>query len=806
MKKNISINISGIIFHIEEDGYESLRKYLDSINRYFASFEDSSEIISDIESRIAEIFLGKLNEGKQVITAEDVKSLMVTMGSVTDFKAAEEEAAAESAGASSSSTRQEQSSSQSSSASGQATPPKKLVRDVKRKVLGGVCAGLAHYLNIDAVWMRVLFALLALGSSGALIILYIILWIALPESSDLDDQPSVKKMYRDPENKVIGGVAAGLAAFMGIDLAIVRLIFVVLGFFGFGIVLYIIFWIALPEAKTITEKMEMQGEPVTLSNIESSVKKGINEKDGPEESMLAKIILFPFRAIAAILNAFAKILGPVFMVFIEVLRIGVGAIISIMGLAFLLSCLFAFGIFGGLMSANRLPENWNMQFFSIPLEPFQNTFSGWTLLFAFIAVLVPALVIFLLGISAIAKKIVFGPTAGWTLFVMFFVSVLFLSFSVPQMIYSFKEEGEVKVEKTFPMIGKTTYLKIRETGLDDYDVTNITLLPYDGKEIKLMQRFEAQGSNRKEARENTQMVEYKVDQQDSTIWFDSNITFKKDAKFRAQRLQLDVYIPQNTPFVIEDELWRLITNYPRYRHDNQTETWKFVERELTCLTCPDYEGTSIKGERTISKLNLNDQYGYKDFNALDLSGIMNVRIQQGGEFAVDMGRDNRLKERYDVYLDGETLVISYDDKRKFFWNNKFWGDDDEIQIKITMPSLQEMSVTGAGKVTFNGFEENDLEVNLTGAVMADGDINAHNINIDITGASFLDLKGRGDFMDASLTGASGLRAYGYEVDRGVVEAHGASTAKVNVTSSLEITSSFASNVSYRGSPEIIKRR
>ncbi len=91
MKKNISINISGIIFHIEEDGYESLRKYLDSINRYFGSFEDSSEILSDIESRIAEIFLSRLNEGKQVITLEDVNGLIATMGNVNDFKAAEEQ-------------------------------------------------------------------------------------------------------------------------------------------------------------------------------------------------------------------------------------------------------------------------------------------------------------------------------------------------------------------------------------------------------------------------------------------------------------------------------------------------------------------------------------------------------------------------------------------------------------------------------------------------------------------------------------------------------------------------------------------
>src|SRR6187549_1651124 len=89
MKKNISINISGIIFHIEEDGYENLKKYLDSINKYFSTFEDSSEILADIESRIAEIFLSKLNEEKQIITAEDVSSLVATMGSVSDFKAAE---------------------------------------------------------------------------------------------------------------------------------------------------------------------------------------------------------------------------------------------------------------------------------------------------------------------------------------------------------------------------------------------------------------------------------------------------------------------------------------------------------------------------------------------------------------------------------------------------------------------------------------------------------------------------------------------------------------------------------------------
>ena len=80
-----------IIFHIEEDGFETLRKYLDSINSYFSSYEESEEIIADIEGRIAEIFLERLSDGKQVVSAEDVSDLMKIMGNTSDFEAMEEE-------------------------------------------------------------------------------------------------------------------------------------------------------------------------------------------------------------------------------------------------------------------------------------------------------------------------------------------------------------------------------------------------------------------------------------------------------------------------------------------------------------------------------------------------------------------------------------------------------------------------------------------------------------------------------------------------------------------------------------------
>jgi phage shock protein PspC (stress-responsive transcriptional regulator) len=797
MKKNISINISGIIFHIEEDGYETLRKYLDSIKRYFASFEDSSEILIDIESRIAEIFLAKLNEGKQVITAEDVNGLIATMGSVNDFKAAEEQEL----GASDLASEEAKNKSHASGSAREAA--KKLYRDQKRKIAGGVCAGLAHYFNIDPVWPRLLFALLVLGSYGSLLIVYVILWIVLPASGELVEEASVKKMYRDSEKKVIGGVASGVAAFFGADIALIRVLFVIFAIFGgLGLLVYIILWIALPEAKSITEKMQMQGEPVTLSNIETSVKKSLNEKDGEEESVLTKIVLFPFRLIAMIINGIAKVLGPVFKVGVDVLRMFIGIVITLSGLAMFVAILIGAGLVFGFISLSALPSWWDIPVHEIgfPLEALRNSFPTWTIFFAFLMAIIPAMFIILIGNSIIAKRIVFNALTGWSLFVLFFISVGVLSFSIPQIVYSFKEEGEYRVEKTFPIDGKIPVLKVNEVGLDDYDVTSLTIKGYEGTDLKLVQRFEAQGNTRKVAGENARMIDYNVTQNDSIITFDSNITFKKDAKFRAQRLDMDLFIPYNTLFVIEEGTWRMIDNnyreYDGYRDSNFNKTWKMTRDGFECTNCLE------PSER--KAVELRDQFGLEDFSSIDLSGLFDVRIEQGDVYAVQLDGPEREKKRYDVYREQETLVIEYKNEDKFFWKKDLF-DEDKVKITITMPDLKELDVKGAGKLTFQGFREQDIEIKLTGAVNGEGDIYSENLTIDLTGASTLELKGSGQFMEANLTGACGLRAYNYEVNHAIVEAHGASSAKVFVTNKLEIDKGVASSVSHRGEPEVITR-
>lgn len=797
MKKNISINISGIIFHIEEDGYESLRKYLDSINKYFASFEDSSEILADIESRVAEIFLSKLNEGKQVITAEDVNTLISTMGSVSDFKAAEEQefASGQSKETGPSSSKSEYNSSSSSSSStgstGQ-TRPQQLQRDQKRKIVGGVCSGLGIYFNVDPLWIRLLFALLAFAY-GITILVYVIMWIVVPGSYELEEPEVGKKMFRDGERKVIGGVSGGIAAFFGIDIIAVRLLFIVMGiFFGVGFIIYIVLWIAVPEAKSLTDRMEMQGEPVTLSNIESNIKKNLNVDSEKEESTATKILLFPFRLIGLLLGVLGKILVPL----LEIFRVAIGIVVILLGVALIFATVITGGVLVGLFSAGSMPwAHFSYDEVSMPLEVFTNSFSGWMVFSAFLAAIIPSILITLLGASIIAKKYVFGPSVGWAMFVLFFVSVAMLSVSIPRIVYQFKEEGEFREETSYNLPGKKAIFHINEVGMDDYHVVSLTLKGHEGKDFKLVQVFKAQGATKQKAIENSKMIGYTVDVRDSVMTFDSNIQFKKDAIFRAQRLDMTLYIPYNHPFVMDESMSRFISQYIDWE-DMDGYTWEMNDKGLKCLTCPVSEE---------EKNNVADDYGLTDFDELEIRGVFDVNVNRGDNYAVELIGSDRDKEKYKIYKLGSTLVIDYERiSKKFNWKDPI-VDEDEIRINITMPTLEKLEAEGVGKIEFENFDSDNTRIDLHGPVKLQGELNTRDLVIKLVGSAEADLSGHATNLDAEVQFASKLRAYNLEVEDAIVEASGASSAKVNVSKSLEMDEGLASHIDHRGEAHVIKR-
>lgn len=790
MKKNISINISGIIFHIEEDGYDRLKKYLDSINKYFSSFEDSTEILADIESRIAEIFLSKLSEGKQVITAEDVNALISTMGSVSDFRAAEEEEVAGD-GSQPKGENKDQSSSQREERKYSA--PKQLVRDEKRKMLGGVCAGIAHYANVDPVWIRLLFALTT-AFYGITFLIYIIMWVAMPGSYDIEEPADNKKMFRDPETKVIAGVSGGVAAYFGIDITIVRILFIVFTFAGgAGLLVYIVLWVILAEANTLTDRMQMQGEPVTLSNIESNIKKGLDIKDGEVESTLTKILLFPFRVIAFLITLLAKILGPM----VEVVRVAIGVVVASMGIGFILLVVTAAGTILGLVT---FPAFWDIPHwhdFNFPIESIHEIVPVWVGLTASLVAIIPGILLFLLGFSIIAKRNVITQPVGWTLFVLFFAGIGLLSYGGSRIALKFREDGTHKTERVFDLNDRTAILRMREYGYDDEDYDDyrnveLRLRGYDGKDFKLEENYEAQGSSRQDAIANAQMVTYNVTQEDSILIFDSHLNFKDDAVFRAQELDLYLYIPYNYPFVMEEGMSRFINQYVDYEYMDG-HTWIMTRDGLECRDCQDETGSNFLNGPDIT-----------DFDAIDLSGAFDVTIRQGDDYSIEFTGPEHERSKYNIYRSGQTLVIDYEGRDNFNFDVKDI-DMDEVRINITMPSLEALEAVGYGSIRFDELTAGDIEIDLKGPIRAHGELIAENIVINLNGSAEADLSGSAETLTAEIKFASSFNGYNLEVEDAIVEAIGASSAELNVTGTLEIDEGLASDIDFRGNPQVIRR-
>ncbi|MBB3056702.1 PspC domain-containing protein [Mucilaginibacter gotjawali] len=174
MNKTIIININGIVFHIEEDAYEILKNYMTDVKRHFSNSADSLEITTDIENRIAEMFSEILaKDNRQVIVDQDVHSVIEQMGSVADFENAEEDAKHE------------------SSSYGYTLETRRLFRDPDDHLVAGVCSGIANYFDIDAVWIRLAFAI-SFAFAGTGLILYIILWIIVPKAITRADRMSMK--------------------------------------------------------------------------------------------------------------------------------------------------------------------------------------------------------------------------------------------------------------------------------------------------------------------------------------------------------------------------------------------------------------------------------------------------------------------------------------------------------------------------------------------------------------------------------------------------------------------------------------
>ncbi|MEK6616769.1 MAG: PspC domain-containing protein, partial [Bacteroidota bacterium] len=212
MNKTVTINLSGIIFHIDEDAYGKLHNYLSTIKGYFSESEGRDEIMADIENRIAEMLSEKISDRKQVVLMTDVDYVIGIMGKPEDF-----------AGEKNPDSHRDEETKKETSSYNATGKHSHVFRDTDNKILGGVCSGIATYFNIDPLWIRLALVVLTILGFGTGFLLYIVLWFIIPEAKTAEEKiqneefktysssGKHRRIFRDPDNNKLGGVCSGIA-------------------------------------------------------------------------------------------------------------------------------------------------------------------------------------------------------------------------------------------------------------------------------------------------------------------------------------------------------------------------------------------------------------------------------------------------------------------------------------------------------------------------------------------------------------------------------------------------------------------
>lgn len=590
------MNLSGRVIPIEDSAYESLQRYIESLRRYFAHEEGRDEIINDIESRIAELMNDRVKKGATAITDTDIEGIINSMGRIEDFEEAD-------------ATEGKTTTGQTTSSGATYTWPKmgksRLYRDASDKLLGGVCSGIANYMNVDPAVVRLLFAIITFGGFGFGVLIYILLWIILP-ARNLDSYTG-KRLFRNPDDRVISGVAGGLGAYFDKPSWIIRLIFaaplllnIIFGVFnsmffladrdifpnlfigsftGTFCLAYIILWIVLPEARSPFEKMEMRGEKVDVNRIRQNVKEGMSDFKNRMETW-GEEVKVSAQQMSNRANEFMKTQGKAWTGEVREtarpIASGIGHIIGVLFKAFFIfvaGCI-ALALFVGLMV---------LIFGGVAFWPINNflwtsglqKFLAWGTLLFFIGVPIVGVVTWLVRrVVRVRSKNkylgwIFGGlwTIGWICAIGFAASI-----AKDLRVYDRANAIEVPVTQGInKMIVKVSEPEIRYSGnmwwmhADNtgWDITDNTM-KYNNIKVRIEKSDDSfyhvkyykysAGQSLADVQQRASQIGFNVNMQDSTLYLGSGLTINSSSKFRGQGVIVQIEVPVGKQIRFDESL------------------------------------------------------------------------------------------------------------------------------------------------------------------------------------------------------------------------------------------------------------
>ncbi len=544
MNKTVNINLGGIFFHIDEDAYQKLKMYLDAVRNSLSDDpQGKDEIINDIEIRISEILSEKIKDSRQVVNVKDVEKVIEIMGKpedyAVDFDYFSDDFSYES----------------------KKINRKKLYRDPDDKFLGGVCSGLAHYFNVDVIWVRLFWLFFALT-------------------------------------------------------------------YGSGVLIYFLLWILLPVANTTSEKLEMEGEEVNINNIEKKIREEFKEvsnrfKEGVDD-LTNEIKKGNYET--KLKNAIQEIIGVLTKVF-NVFFKSFGKILGVIILLF--SGLILFSLIVSIFSIGSI-EFLHIDTDIVQYPPFFfNASIPKGILGVALALLlgIPFFFLFVLGFKIISSNV--KPLTSSTklsLVGIWLLSLLMIVFTFIENGLSFSKTASVSVEKVIPIKERDT-LKIKMIGLNDFRLNrgdsklviindeeklynsqlSIKIKPTDSEKIKLKVYKKASARSLRKAKKIAERIVYSFNSTSDELILDAYFLLGLKDKYRKQSVKIILEVPKGKILVLDNS----IKNFLRYSSfvdddvsfSNEKKLVAKVNQEgLNCLSC-------ILNKNEIINANKNEKEG-----------------------------------------------------------------------------------------------------------------------------------------------------------------------------------------------------
>ncbi len=458
-----------------------------------------------------------------------------------------------------------------------------------------------------------------------------------PKARKATSTSPVKKLYRDMDHKYIGGVCSGMEHYLGFDALWIRIIFLVLGVFtGFGFIAYILLWILVPEAATTSQKLDMSGKPINISNIERKVKEGFDDvtdkvKNVDYEGMGNKVKSGG--------QSFFNTIGDIILFLFKVFGKFIGILLIITGAATLI------GLFVGLLTVGTL--DWaHIPGFDNMIINSTNAPIWLVSLLTFFAVGIPFFFLLYLGLKILVSNLKsIGSIAKFSLLGLWLISLATLIVFGVREAASHAYSGSVTTENEL-YISNSDTLNIALTSSDlwsnrgnirmndmviTYDEDGNKMLLSDDVRFRFKKskdsvtrievRKEANGSSYNDARDTADKISYDYSLEGNTLFLNDFLTAMDKSRFNDQEVRVNIYLPEGTILSFDQTPncnWSTDNDKNINRCDIDDYIWKMgKDGELKCQDCPE----------TMDRDRNDDE---KNKIIINEDGI-DINIQDGGD-------------------------------------------------------------------------------------------------------------------------------------------------------------------------------